>query len=125
MRKDGATFPVEISLSPVPTATGQFTLAVIRDTTTAGQHDDLIHLAQAAAAEQAHNGLKLLDSVLGNLLKAGLSLQAAIDLSDGAAAQHITEALSRLDDAIHEIPYDVFGTRTGQSTTHPSPDGWQ
>ena len=80
MRKDGATFPVEISLSAVPAATGQFTLAVIRDTTTARQRDDLIHLAQAAAAEQAHNGLKLLDSVLSNLLKAGLSLQAAIDL---------------------------------------------
>ena len=125
LRKDGATFPVEISLSRVPTATGQFTLAVIRDITAARQRDDLIHLAQATAAEQAHNGRKLLDSVLGNLLRVGLSLQAAIDLSDGAAAQHITEALSRLDDAIHEIPYDVFGTRTGQSTTRPSPDGWQ
>ncbi len=105
-----------------------FTLAVIRDTTTACQRDDLIHLAQAAAAEQAHNGLKLLDSALSNLLKAGLSLQAATGLSDGVAAQHITEALSRLDDAIHEIheiPYDVFAARTGQSAIHPSLDGLQ
>ena len=125
LRKDGATFPVEISLSPVPAAAGLFTLAVIRDTTTARQRDDLIHLAQAAAAEQAHNGLKLLDGVLSNLLKAGLSLQAATGLSDGVAAQHITEALSRLDDAIHEISYHVFGTRPGQSTIHPSLDGSQ
>ena len=116
LRKDGTTFPIEISLSPVPAATGQFTLAVIRDITTARQRDDLIHLAQAA--EEAHNGRNLLDSVLSNLLKAGLSLQAAIDLSDGVAAQHITEALARLDDAIHDIPYDV-------PTTHPSPDGSQ
>ena len=123
LRKDGATFPVEISLNPVPAATGQFTLAVIRDITTARQRDDLIQVAQATAAEQAHNGRKLPGSVLSNLLKAGLSLQAAIYLSDGVAAQHITEALSRLDDAIHDIPYDAPGTRTGQPTTHPSPDG--
>src|ERR1035438_1503608 len=32
-RKDGSTFPVRVSLSPVPTATGRFILAVIRDVT--------------------------------------------------------------------------------------------
>jgi PAS domain S-box-containing protein len=32
-RKDGTTFPVEISLRPVPTATGRFTLAVVREIT--------------------------------------------------------------------------------------------
>lgn len=125
LRKDGATFPIEISLRPVPAAAGLFTLAVIRDTTTARQRDDLIYLAQAATADQAHNGLKPLDSALSNLLKAGLSLQAATGLSDGVAAQHITEALSRLDDAIHEIQYDVFAARTGQTPTHPPPDGSQ
>jgi hypothetical protein len=31
LRKNGATLPVEISLSPVPTATEHFVLAVIRD----------------------------------------------------------------------------------------------
>jgi PAS domain S-box-containing protein len=33
LREDGTTFPAEISLSPVPTATGRFTLAVVRDIT--------------------------------------------------------------------------------------------
>lgn len=33
LRKDGTTFPVEISLGPVPTATGRFTLAMVRDIT--------------------------------------------------------------------------------------------
>jgi hypothetical protein len=33
LRKDGATFPVEVSLSSVPIATGHLTLAVIRDVT--------------------------------------------------------------------------------------------
>ena len=125
LRKDGATFPVEIRLSPVPAATGQFTLAVIRDITAARQRGDLIDLTQAVAAEQAHSGLRLLDSVVSNLLTAGLNLQTAVDLSDGGTAQHITEALSRLDDAIHEIQYDVIGTWTGQPPTHPPPDGSQ
>jgi PAS domain S-box-containing protein len=31
LRKDGATVPVQVSLTPFPTATSQFTLAVVRD----------------------------------------------------------------------------------------------
>lgn len=106
-------------MSPVPTATGRFILAVIRDITAVRHRDNLIHLAKAAAAERAQSSRKLLDSVLSNLLSVGLSLQTAIDLSGGAAAQHITQALSRLDDTIHEIQYDVFATRTGQPPTQP------
>jgi hypothetical protein len=39
LRKDGATLPVEISLSPVPTPTGHFTLAVIRNLTESRRHE--------------------------------------------------------------------------------------
>jgi len=54
LRKDGTTFPVQVSLSPVPTATGRLTLAVIRDATGARQGGDLMDIARAAvAAEQA------------------------------------------------------------------------
>ena len=114
LRKDGATFPVEIRLSPVPTAIGQFTLAVIRDVTAARQRGDLIDLAQAAAAEQAQSGLELLESVVSNLLTAGLSLQAAVDLSDGVTVQHITGALSRLD--------ETRSTRSSATHSAPGPD---
>jgi len=41
LRKDGTTFPVEISLRPVPTATGRFTLAVVRDITADHRLTDL------------------------------------------------------------------------------------
>jgi len=53
LRKDGATFPGKISLSPVPAATGQFTLAVIRDVTAARQRGALIDFAQAAVVVMA------------------------------------------------------------------------
>src|SRR5262249_29182606 len=52
LRKDGATIPVQITLSPVPTATGHFTLAVIRDAGETGQRADLVSLARSAAGTE-------------------------------------------------------------------------
>ena len=40
LRKDGATVPVEISLSPVPTTSETFVLAVIRDAMESWRRDD-------------------------------------------------------------------------------------
>ncbi len=103
LRKDASTVPVEISLSPVPTATGHFTLAVIRDAREVRRREDLADLARAAVAGQAHRGQELLDRVVHGLFNVGLSLQAAINLPSDAAVERITEALGRLDDAVHEI----------------------
>ena len=76
LHKDGTTFPVQINLSPVPTATGHFTLTVIRDATRIPQHHDLGELARAAAAPaRAHRSQELLDRVASHLLRVGLSLQ--------------------------------------------------
>jgi PAS domain S-box-containing protein len=77
LRKDGTTFPVEISLSPVATATGSFALTVIRDVTEARKLADLARAA--VTAKQARLGQELLDSI-PSLYNVGLSLQAASDL---------------------------------------------
>jgi anti-anti-sigma factor len=109
LRKDGGTVPVQITLSPVPTATGYFTLAVIRDQNVVGERVDLVSLARSAAdAEQHGNTEKLLDSVLGNLYHVGLSLHAAVDQPAAVAKSRITEALLRLDETIHEIRAHVL-----------------
>jgi anti-anti-sigma factor len=103
VRKDGATLPVEISLSPVPTATEDFVLAVIRDATEARRGGDLADLARGTVADQSHRTKDLLDRVIHHLFEVGLSLQAASDLPGDVARARLTEALEQLDDTIHEI----------------------
>jgi PAS domain S-box-containing protein len=122
LRKEGTTFPVEISHSPVRTATGYFALTVIRDVTEAPRFEDLAELARAAvAAEQAPRGRILLDTIITSLFGAGLSLQAAMDLPADAARQRITEALVHLDDRIREIRDTAFTTLDQDTASPPAP----
>jgi anti-anti-sigma factor len=125
LRRDGATLPVEISLSPVRTRTGYFTLAVVRDATDTQQRQDLAELARAVAAgEQEQKTTELLDRIVNSLLHVGLSLESAIDLPHDLARQRITDAVLRLDNTIHEIRDHVFAahSRPGQPRPAP-PDG--
>ena len=124
LRKDGTTFPVQVSLSPVPTATGYLTLAVIRDVTGARHGGDLMDIARAAAAsQQVQRSQEVLDKVVDSLFDVGLSLQAAIDLPSGMARQHITRALQQLDDAIREIRDHAFITRGSGAPPDSAPSG--
>jgi len=120
LRKDGTTFPAEISLSPVTTATGAFTLTVIRDVTEGRRLADLADLARVAvAAKQARIGQELLNSVTASLYHVGLSLQAAADLPHDAAGKGIAEAIGNLDDTIRQIRDNAFTTRDQE--TDPAP----
>jgi anti-anti-sigma factor len=122
LRKDGATFPVEVSLSPVPTAAGHLTLAIVRDLTHTRRHDDLAGLARAAAAGQhLQPGPELLDKVVSSLFHVGLSLQAAIGLPDRMARRRISEALQHLDDTIQEIRTHMFTAGGQQNPPLPHP----
>ena len=103
LRKDGATLPVEISLSPVPTASGNFVLAVIRDATDTRRRNDLAVLARDAAADQAHISSDLLDRVVHRLFQVGLSLQTAASLPGDVVRERLSDALDQLDDVIREI----------------------
>ena len=122
LRKDGATFPVEISLSPVPTATGRFTLAVIRDLAETGQREDLVGLARAAvAAGREPPARELLDRVVSGLFDVGLSLETAIDLPHDTAGNRISDALQRLDDTISEIRDHASGHMGHAGPSPPAP----
>jgi anti-anti-sigma factor len=122
LRKDGATLPVEISLSPVPTASETFVLAVIRDATEPARRHDLADLARGAVAGQATRDL--LDRVVHRLFRVGLSLQAAAGLPGQVARDRLAEALDQLDDVIHEIRDYAFTSGGDQGGTEgPVPLG--
>ena len=113
--RDGSTVPVAVTLAPVPTGNGHLVLAVVRDAARGQQADDLIALLSAAAVREAERGRELLDRVVSSLFHAGLSLQAAPGLPGDVARERISEALQRLDDAVHEIRDHVFRSRPPDS----------
>jgi hypothetical protein len=109
LRKDGATFPAEISLSPVPTATATFVLAVIRDATQARPREDLADLALGTVAGGSTLTRDLLDRVVHRLFQVGLSLQGTANVPAEVARERVGVALDELDEAIHEIRDYAFG----------------
>jgi len=116
IRKDGATLPVTITLSPVPTASGHFILAVVRDATRTPRADDLASLARAVASDHEKHSEELLDRVVSSLFHVGVSLQAAAAQPAQVARERTTDALLRLDEVIHEIRDHVFRVRDSGST---------
>jgi len=111
LRQDGSTIPVTITLSPVPTASGHFVLAVVRDATHEHGPDDLADLVRGVLADQAHHAGELLDRVVAGLFHVGLSLETAAGQPAELARERIGEALERLDDTVHEIRDHVFRFR--------------
>jgi PAS domain S-box-containing protein len=108
LRKDGATLPVEVSLSPVPTASETFVLAVIRDVAELERRSDLLDLAHGAVTDQPQVTSDLLDRVVHRLFQVGVSVQAASGLPGDVARKRLAEALDQLDDAIQEIRNYAF-----------------
>lgn len=115
--KNGATRPVTITLSPVPTASGPLVLAVVRDATRATRRDDLASIAWAVAAEHERRADTLHEQVVGALFRVGLSLQAAAHLPAEVARERISEALTHLDRVIHDVRDHVFRDLRGNDGT--------
>ena len=118
LRKDGTTFPAEVTIGPVPGGNGHAAV-VIRDATGTLRLEDLADLASTAAAEQEHRVRDLLDTVITTLFAAGFSLQAAATAPPaGVTRESITAVLGDLDDAIRAIRDTVF-TAAAAAHLHP------
>lgn len=110
LRKDGTTFPADISLRPLATETGELTVAVLRDVTDNRRRDD--PAPATGAAHQEHAAVEFPDIVVTRLLEVGLALQAAADLPAHLVRQAILDAAARLDETIRETRSFVFAVRT-------------
>ncbi len=122
LRRDGATIPVQISLTPVPTATSRYTLSVVRDMTEERRRQDVADMARAAVTgAQLQLGQELLERVVRHLFEVGVSLQAAVDLPHDVAGDRIIAALERLDHVIHEVRDYAFSTGGTGYPPDPAP----
>ncbi len=126
LHKDGTTFPVEISLSPIPTATGPLTLTVIRDMTETRRLESLARLDLAqltglaraeGVADQAHRSQELLEKITAGICQVGLTLRMASDQPAEAVQAAIARALQQLDDTVRDIGSAAF--TDGLQSTEP------
>jgi hypothetical protein len=120
LHQDGTSFPVEVSLSPVHTAAGRFSLAVVRDMTEVRSLADVD--AAAAAAQRVRRSQELLDSVIIRLYQVRDSLLAAVGLLSDTAGPYLEEVLRTLDDTISRIRDGAFTDQEDQGPkSGPSP----
>ncbi len=109
LRKDGTTFPAQISLSPVPTAAGQFTLAVIREVTETRRRQDRRHERSILHDRERIAG-DLRDKVIQRIFAAGLALEGAAAMStQPEVRRRVRNSVDDLDQAVRILRDTIFG----------------
>jgi two-component system, NarL family, sensor histidine kinase DevS len=121
LRKDGTIIPVEISLSPVPSAGSRYTLAVVREAPEMWHREEFTELAWADAADRAHRRqeMELLGRIVNSLFQVGLSLRGADSPPGQLAQQRTAAALRHLDDVISDVRGHVFSLHGDDCWRHP------
>jgi PAS domain S-box-containing protein len=111
-RRDGSSVPLEISLSPVATPSGRFTVAVVRDISGRLQAEAALRAAQeelALVEDRERIARDLHDTVLQRIFATGLSLQATALRTDAPGLRERLEAaVAELDTTIREIRTSIF-----------------
>ncbi len=115
LRNDGTTFPVNISLAPVETASGLVTFAAVRDLTTRVAHEEAIADAtrrRAIAEDHDRIASDLHDSVIQRLFALGLGLQGLPSrIEDADLAERVSSSVDALDEIILDIRTTIYGLR--------------
>ncbi len=110
-RRDGTTFPAEISLSPVVRGDETFTVAAVRDLTDRLAGEEALHLAEqrvVLAEERERIARDLHDTVIQRLFGTGLSLQAAAAMADEPVRGRVDSAIDELDATILDLRTTIF-----------------
>jgi two-component system, NarL family, sensor histidine kinase DevS len=108
LRKDGTIFPAQISLSPVPTAAGQFTLAVIREVPETQRRQDRQH-ERSILHERDRIADDLRDKVIQRIFAAGLALESvAARVTQPEIRRQVRASVDNLDQAVRILRDTIF-----------------
>ena len=109
LRKDGTIFPAQISLSPVPTAAGRFTLAVIREVTETRQVQDRLHERSILLQDRDRIAGDLRDKVIQRIFAAGLALESAAAMTtQPEVRRRVHTSVDDLDQAVRLLRDTIY-----------------
>jgi two-component system sensor histidine kinase DevS len=112
-KRNGAEFPIEISISPLPPIGAEHAIAIIRDITERLEFERLLREAAdnlQLLEDRERIARDLHDLVIQRLFAAGMALQAAIArLDDADVADRVSHVVDDLDDTISELRTVIFG----------------
>ena len=125
-RRSGEEFPVEISLSPLPTDGRLLVVAIIRDVSERrGADEELrrVHEELALVDERERIARDLHDTVIQRLFAVGLSLQGALArAASDPVAERIQLAVDEIDITIRDIRSSIFALHTRRHTAESGRD---
>lgn len=125
-RRNGETFPVEVSLSPIRAEDRLLVLAAVRDVSERRQAQE--HLAGARRRallleDRERVGRDLHDTVIQQLFATGMHLQAAVPaIENTEAADRVVEAIDAIDTTIKQIRETIFGLTGSAPSGHSAGD---
>ncbi len=107
-RGDGSEFPMEISLSPLPSTEGTWVMAAVRDVTDRLAAEEW-RRQLAVTTENLRIAEDLGDTVIRGLFGAGLRLQGIAAQVDGDLQEGILGAVREIDTTIRDLREVIFG----------------
>ena len=115
LRSDGSTFPVNVSLGRLETASGEHSFAAVHDLSNRIRFEAEAAKAkrhQAMAEERERIAHDLHDTVIQRLFALGIGLQGLpSQIEESSASAKVSAAVDTIDDVIDDLRSAIYGLR--------------